>query len=271
MRDPRKSNFTTLWFGDLREKMVTIIEMKKLIIANWKMHPLREREAIALAKAEDEENVVIAPPFPFLAAVRKKLKKAALGAQDLFWENPEDGGAFTGEVSAKMLRNIGATYVIIGHSERRKIMNESDEIVNRKVCVAITAGMEPILCVGEPKEIRERGEGTSLGFIKDQLSSALKGIECEGRQLIIAYEPLWAIGSGASDTPEDIEKMGGAIRVIMREIASCETRVLYGGSVDEENARSIFTRSQIDGVLVGGASVHESEFLKIVDAAHECS
>ena len=247
--------------------------MEKLIVANWKMHPLDEKRAVELAKTEDKKGVVVIPPFPFLIPIKKKLKKAALGAQDLFWENSEDGGAFTGEVSAKMLQNIGVTYVIVGHSERRRHLGETDEIVNRKMKTALEAGLKVILCVGEDWDTRKKGIKEAQQSVERQLRKNLEGIKksaLKAERMLIAYEPVWAVDTDRAENPQEIAEIARGIKALLdKRFKIQNSKILYGGSVDGENARSIFTEAHVDGVLVGEASIHESEFLKILDAAHE--
>ncbi|RJP45944.1 triose-phosphate isomerase [Candidatus Parcubacteria bacterium] len=227
--------------------------MKKLLAANWKMNPDFEDEAVRLARLEDERGVVICPPFPFLGGVGRALKRAALGAQDLFWEK---GGAYTGEVSAIMLKGLGARYVIVGHSERRRL-GETDDAVNRKLKAALKAGLRPILCVGEPREARRKGVAAARVHIRRQLRLGLKGIR---KRIVIAYEPIWAIGTGKSDSPRESAAIARFIKTAVRP----KPRVLYGGSVASQNARSFLQYKEIDGALVGGASLRGKEFKKII-------
>ena len=230
----------------------------KLLVANWKLNPLTEREAIQLARASDFKNVVIAPPFPFLSAVKKVLKRASLGAQNVFFE-PVTHGPFTGEVSATMLKKLGVQYVIVGHSERRR-MGETDAIVNKKVRAALSAGLQVILCVGEGKIIRKRGIGVVERFVRGQLKQSFKNIRSK-RNIIVAYEPIWAIGTGKNDKPEDTTVV---VRSIKRAI---HTDVLYGGSVTAKNIGAFLTRGGVNGALVGGASLRTNEFKKIITIA----
>ena len=229
----------------------------KLLIANWKMNPQTEQQAIRLARAEDQKGIVICPPFPFLDGVKGKLKKAELGAQDLFWEDPPGGGPYTGEVSVLMLKRLGARYVIIGHSERRRWLGETDEMINRKVLSAARGGLKVILCVGEPLSVRKKGLNAAKQFVKSQLRKNLKSVRSP---VIVAYEPIWAIGTGKPDHPEDTLKM---VRFI-REVAGFSRRVLYGGSVTSQNVKSFLCYKEIYGALVGGASLKAQEFRKII-------
>jgi triosephosphate isomerase (TIM) len=242
------------------------IIMKKLIIANWKMNPATEKEAVRLARSEDFKNVVIAPPFPYLSAVKRVLKKSALGAQDVFWEKD---GAYTGGVSAGQLKKMGVKYVIIGHSERRSL-GETDEIINKKVKTALKEGLKVILCVGEPK----RGAGNrkqelkkAKSYIRRQLQKDIKGISKNKDQMsniIVAYEPIWAIGTGRADKPNKTVEMVEFIKRLMVISYKLRIKVLYGGSVKARNAARFLGQMEIDGALVGGASLKPAEFRKIV-------
>lgn len=262
--------------------------MKKLIVANWKMNPSSAKEAVSLAKKVDagipqekniEIEVVIAPPFPFLAGVGKVIRRAKLGAQDVFWE---DAGAYTGEVSPMILKRLGVTYVIIGHSEQRRLLHETDEMIHKKVSASLQAGLKAILCVGESLAVRKKGLAAAKNFVKNQLKKDLKNISgLKDNELIIAYEPIWAIGTGKSDNPESAAEMTRFIKSTLRSKPyTLNARVIYGGSVTSQNARSFlyyngstsFDAAQdkslategIDGALVGGASLKAEEFKKII-------
>lgn len=234
--------------------------MTKLIVANWKLNPITKKEAITLARSSDFKHVVIAPPFPFLEDVKKVLKKASLGAQDVFFKSVTKG-PFTGEVSATMLKKLGVRYVIVGHSERRA-MGETDAVVNKKVKAALDAGLKVILCVGENKAVRRRGVKKAEEFVRGQLAKALKGIKSK-KNIVIAYEPIWAIGTGRNDKPEEIAVI---VRSIKRTI---HANVLYGGSVKPTNIASIISRGGVQGALVGGASLKKKDFRKIVSAVNK--
>jgi triosephosphate isomerase len=227
--------------------------MKKIIVGNWKCHPSTEKEAEDLFRVSDREEVIICPPFVFLSAGRDSVKKASLGAQDVFWEE----GAFTGEISAAQLKNMGAEYVIIGHSERRA-MGEDDEAVSRKVGSAIKAGLTAIVCVGESPLIRAEGKEAANNFVASQVSAVQPLID--SGKIIFAYEPIWAIGTGNPATPEDAVSMASVIRLRSVE----KVRVLYGGSVSSVNALSFIGRPEIDGLLVGGASADPEEFSRLL-------
>jgi len=250
------------------------------------MNPTSESEAVRLAKSSDEKNVVICPPFLFLGAVKNAVRKADLGAQDVFWQNPIPGGAFTGEVSIGMLKKLGASHVIIGHSERRNYLNETDETINQKVKSALAFGLKVILCVGEPLSIRREGLESAKIFVRSQLAKDLKNTSNllrpsvasrEGGKpltsnLIIAYEPIWAIGSGKSDKPGDSASMAAFIKDFLKtKTYNLRPGVLYGGSVTSKNPERIFEQREIDGALVGGASLKPEEFRKIINTAEKSS
>ncbi len=246
---------------------------RPLVVANWKMHKTI-REAFALArevrrglKAVNRVEVVLAPPFTALAGVQKAIQRSAIGlaGQNVHWE---DEGAFTGEISPKMLRDSGCAFVIVGHSERRHIFNETDQTVGRKVAAALAARLRPILCVGETLGERRRGETTKV--IGRQLRLALKGIHKNDIENIeIAYEPVWAIGTGRNATPDQIEHAHRWTRQLLRKFvgiqAAEKNRILYGGSVRPENAAELIRIPEVNGLLVGGASLQAKSFLKIVD------
>ncbi|MCL4403951.1 triose-phosphate isomerase [Patescibacteria group bacterium] len=240
----------------------------KLIAANWKMNPASLKEAVRLAGSCDEKGVVIIPPFVFLSAVGDVLKKAELGAQNAFFE---DDGAWTGEISFRQLKGLGVRYAVIGHSERRKL-GESDGVIAEKVVVAFKSGFRVILCVGEHWETRKKGKRAAYNFVKKQLVADLavlkdRRFKIKNLDLIVAYEPIWAIGTGRNDDPEDAAEMAGFIKeVLAADFAVLGGRVLYGGSVNARNASGFLTRPEIDGVLVGGASLRAGEFKRIIAA-----
>ncbi len=236
----------------------------KLLVANWKSNPAKISEAVELAKTTDRLNVVICPPDLFLSEVKKVLKNASLGAQDVFWGNL---GAYTGEVSWKELVELGVEYVIIGHSERRKYLKETDELINNKLIASLDAGLKVILCVGEPSEIRNKGFNSAKNFVEQQLDKDLIGLDPSKAKdkLIIAYEPIWAIGSGTPDTPESANEMAKFIKEFLAKNYKLQTSVLYGGSVNSKNAKDFLIQKEIDGALVGGASLNAEEFNKIAE------
>ncbi len=245
--------------------------MKKLIVANWKMNPLSVKDAVALAKACDKKGVVICPPFPFILSVAKVLHNATLGAQDCAWE---EGGAYTGEVSAVQLKDCGVKYVIIGHSERRRYFKENNAMVARKIAACVQAGLTPILCVGETQKEKEQGLRDTV--IVRQVRGGLNGLPHPspllgkergfGGSVIIAYEPVWAIGTGVSCAPEQAAQAHRIIRQTMNakipHLAE-EIKVIYGGSVDASKAAGFLAQKEIDGLLVGGSSLKPEEFHKI--------
>jgi triosephosphate isomerase len=242
------------------------------IAGNWKMNKtIQEAKALAAAVVKASLNlagseIVLCPPFTALYEVAKTIEGSPvqLGAQDIFWE---DSGAFTGEISGPMLRDAGCQYVIVGHSERRQIMGESDDIVSRKLKAALRNELHPILCLGETLEEREKG--LTFQRIQFQLDKALKNLDREEvAQIIIAYEPVWAIGTGRNATPEQAQEVHHYIRQILaerygEELASCAI-ILYGGSVKPENAASLAEKEDVDGFLVGGASLEAESFVKII-------
>ncbi|NOY52755.1 MAG: triose-phosphate isomerase [Deltaproteobacteria bacterium] len=247
--------------------------MRKIMIAgNWKMHKTVP-EAVALVEGLKEKvgdaeavEVAVAPPFTALTAVHQVLKgsRIALAAQNLHYEKE---GAFTGEVSPVMVRSAGCRYVILGHSERRGIFGESSETVNRKVRSALDAGLMPILCAGE--SLSEREEGKTMEVVGDQLRQGLAGIsDQEISRIVIAYEPIWAIGTGKTATPEQANEVHSRVRNLLSELYDTEVaariRILYGGSVKPSNARELLGCTDIDGALVGGASLAVESFVGIV-------
>ena len=245
---------------------------KKVIAGNWKMNMLPNeainfiQEIVPLIK-DTKNEVILCVPYTDLFYVLLNVQETNIkvGAQNVHWE---ENGAYTGEISPKMLKSIGVEYVIIGHSERRQYFNETDETVNKKVKSALNYGLKPIICVGETLEQRENGETKKI--ITTQTRLALEGIEKEKmKDIIIAYEPIWAIGTGKTATVEDANESIKAIRKEIEEIydsnISNEVIIQYGGSVKSTNAKELFTASNIDGGLVGGASLKPEEFAKIIN------
>ncbi|MDO8557460.1 MAG: triose-phosphate isomerase [Candidatus Jorgensenbacteria bacterium] len=239
--------------------------MNKIIVANWKMNPMSIEEAAELARGTDMKKVVIVPPFPFLSRVKDVLKHAKLGAQDVFWT---DSGAYTGEVSPMMLVKLGVKFVIVGHSERRNYFHETDETVNKKIHAALTAKLSVIFCVGENKDVRKKGIRHAEEFIRHELQRGLESVAVprHAKSIIVAYEPIWAIGTGDTATPNDIETMAMFIKEWFRKTFGAQNvpDVLYGGSVSGGSAHAIAKCGGIDGVLVGGASLRAEEFKTIV-------
>jgi triosephosphate isomerase len=254
---------------------VITLDRRPLVAGNWKLHTtLAEARTLAAGvvagvAADAKAEVCVAPPFVALTAVRDVLRGSpvALGAQDVYWE---DRGAFTGEVSAPQLADAGCAYVIVGHSERRQLFGERDEDVRRKLGAVFAHGMTPIVCVGESLAQRERGE--TLAHVLGQVDAAVEGLDDEAlARLVVAYEPIWAIGTGRNARPEDAQEVHAAIRKRVAERANHTLadgmRVLYGGSVKPENARELLAQRDVDGALVGGASLDAAAFCAIVRAS----
>jgi triosephosphate isomerase len=211
-------------------------------------------------------EVAVAPPFTSLYAVHQELEGSSIGlaAQNLYWE---EKGAFTGEVSPLMLKEVGCHYVIVGHSERRQFFGETDETVNRRIKAALTQGLKVIFCIGET--LGEREEGKTFLLIEKQIEGGLRGLgDQEMRNIVIAYEPVWAIGTGKTATPEQAEEVHRFIREKLEKLYSQkiseEIRIQYGGSVTPENVKGLMNQPNIDGALVGGASLKADSFSKIV-------
>ena len=243
-----------------------------VVVGNWKMNT-NLGQALELAagignqlKNITDVRVVLCPPFPFLSSVGEALRGSAvkLGAQNMYWE---DSGAFTGEVAPQMLQGL-CEYVILGHSERRQLFGETDELINRKVHSALSHGLRPILCVGETLDERESGQAKAV--VAEQVRRGLFGV-VDITSLMVAYEPVWAIGSGLVATPEiATEVMLEGILEVLRELyvdAGAEVPLLYGGSVNPSNIGEFAAQSCIHGVLVGGASLQVSQFVQIVNLA----
>jgi len=237
--------------------------MKPLIVANWKMNPTTLEGAKLLFEAVKKEvknikkvEIVICPPFTFLSNIQYPISNIKLGAQDCFWE---EKGAFTGEISPLMLKNLGCEYIIIGHSERRKL-GETDEMINKKIKAVITAKLKPILCIGETE--KERKLGKTFQMLKDQLKDDLKNLTSKTynlKPLVIVYEPVWAIGTGNPCSSKEAKKVFLFLQKFFGKVP-----VLYGGSVNSENAASYIHEANFQGLLVGGASLNPKEFIKII-------
>jgi triosephosphate isomerase len=246
-----------------------------LVIGNWKMHGL-QAEARALASAVRDgfkrkvaATIAVCPPFTVLPAVAETLAGSvvALGAQDC---HHEPSGAHTGEISVPMLAELGCRYILVGHSERRKEMGETDGQINRKVQAVLAHGLTPVLCVGETGE--ERRQGLTFPTVEGQLRAGLTGVSADAvGKLVLAYEPVWAIGTGVNATPGQAAEVHGYLRGIVSELSSKETAqgvsILYGGSVKADNAERLLAEPEIDGALVGGASLKAAEFIAIVKKA----
>ncbi len=242
------------------------------IAANWKMHKTVAEaaefvDALLPRIAATQCDVVVCPPFTALAEVVERRRGTAVrvAAQNM---HEEETGAFTGEVSAPMLAELDVEAVVLGHSERRQYFNETDEALARKVPAALAAGLEPILCVGESEAARDGGETEEV--LERQLQADLAGLESgQLARVVIAYEPIWAIGTGRTATAEQAQEVCAFIRDVlrMRGAAANEVRILYGGSVKPDNAAELMSKPDVDGALVGGASLDAADFASIVEAA----
>lgn len=248
-----------------------------IMAGNWKMN-MNHLEAVALVQSiafalKDAEHdfakaeVLVIPPFTDIRSVQTLVEADKLdikyGAQDV---SIHEKGAYTGEIAGSMLKKLGCSYIVVGHSERREYHNESDELVGKKAAVSLAAQMTPILCCGEGIEIRKAG--THVSYVVDQIKAALDGWNAEDvAKIVIAYEPIWAIGTGEVATPEDAQEVCAAIREYLAQAFGQETaeqtRILYGGSVKSSNVAQIMAKPDVDGALVGGASLQADEFAKI--------
>ena len=252
---------------------------KHLIAGNWKMNETIP-EAVVLAQEISNlmerdwlemVDVAVCPPFVDLKPVKTVLEfdrvDIALGAQNVYWE---PAGAFTGEISIPMIKEIGCTFCIVGHSERRNLFGETNEDVNRKARALIEAGIAPIVCVGESLAVRD--EGAFLDYVTAQVRAAFAGIDGDdARTTVVAYEPVWAIGTGRTATPEQAEEVCAAIRACLADLydeaTAAAMRILYGGSMNEGNAALLLAEDDIDGGLIGGAALKAGSFIEIVKAA----
>lgn len=259
-----------------------VYDRTPLIAGNWKMH-MDHFQAVSLVQKlswtlsdhdHDYDNVHVAifPPFTDLRSVQTLIMADKLdltyGAQDL---SQHDSGAYTGDISPDFLKKLGCSYALVGHSERRSIHGETDELVNAKLQAALRHDITPLLCIGEGLETRQAGE--HVAYTLEQLRAALDGVDsAHVAELVVAYEPVWAIGTGEVAGPQDAQEMGAAIRQAIAELYDSETaqgiRVLYGGSVKADNVAAIMRERDIDGVLVGGASLDDEEFASIVRFEH---
>ncbi|ACO04617.1 MAG TPA: triose-phosphate isomerase [Persephonella sp.] len=250
--------------------------MRYLVAANWKMNKTvgetLEYLDRFLPSVKDllSVDIMIAPPFTALSSASIRLDAAKkegeynvkLGAQNMYYV---EKGAFTGEISPVMLNELDVEYVILGHSERRHIFGEKDDLINKKVITAVETGIRPILCVGETLEEREQGK--TLSVVERQIRNGLAGVEKDMAFIDIAYEPVWAIGTGVNATPEQAQEVHRFIRSLINEISKgndSNTRILYGGSVNEKNARDLIKEPNVDGFLVGTASLDPERFYKII-------
>jgi triosephosphate isomerase len=254
------------------------VTRRPMMAANWKMNKTvreaQEYTAALLPRAADAEGVDVAvfAPFTCLSEVARMAEDSPIiaGAQNFY---PEDSGAFTGEVAAQMLLDVGARSVIVGHSERRELFGESDAFVARKAAKAIEEGLLPVVCVGETKE--ERDAGGMWDKCSGQVQRVMEelGGDVDGGSIVFAYEPIWAIGTGDTATPDDCQDAIGKIRTLLREIREDDfagaARILYGGSVKPDNVAEIMAQEDVDGALVGGASLNVENFMVLVEAAQQ--
>lgn len=250
---------------------------KPFVAGNWKMNTdsnssVELAEAVAsgsLDMASRKVTVAVCPPFVYLQAVARALRASsvAVGAQDFYFESK---GAFTGEISASMLKDVGCTYVLCGHSERRHVIGEPDKLINKKVSAAIIGGLLPILCVGEL--LAERQASQTEQVITRQMKEGLAGLSDEKVSAVtIAYEPVWAIGTGQTATPQQAQEVQDFIRKLLAEVYNDQVaediRILYGGSANPDNAAELMRQKDLDGLLVGGASLKADDFIAIIKAA----
>lgn len=250
---------------------------KPFLAGNWKMNT-DSHSSVELAKqlaarleqsAAEKATVAVCPPFVYLASVAKALSSSniSIGAQNVYFEN---NGAFTGEISCMMLKDVGCTYAIIGHSERRHVIGEKDELINKKIIATIKGGLLPIFCVGELLEEREANKTEAV--ISRQIEKGLAGIDAEKMSAVtIAYEPVWAIGTGKTATKEQAQDVHLFIRNLVTKLydknLAQQIRIQYGGSVKPSNAKELMSQPDIDGLLVGGASLKADDFVAIVEAS----
>ena len=246
-------------------------QRKKLVVGNWKMHGSHSANAELLAGIVAARpftcDVAVCVPFPYLAETA-----VALAAQDVRWGaqdcSAHEQGAFTGEVSAAMLAEFGCRYALVGHSERRALHGESDQLVADKAKAALARGVTPIVCVGETRAQREAGETESV--VKRQLSAAIHTLAHCASEMVVAYEPVWAIGTGLTASPEQAQAVHALLRAQLRAATSRADgmKILYGGSVKPDNAPILFAQPDIDGGLIGGAALKAADFVAICRAAH---
>lgn len=249
---------------------------KKLVAGNWKMNTdstsgveLAKAVASAAGSGSDNVDVLVCPPFVYLSSIKETLSGSSvmLGAQNCYFEKP---GAFTGEIAVPMLKDIGCTHVILGHSERRHVLHESDELINRKMIAVVEAGLIPVFCIGELLSEREADQTEAV--LDRQMEKGLSGISEEQlKNVVIAYEPVWAIGTGKTATPDQAEAAHvytrGWLAKHYSQAAADAMLILYGGSVKPDNAKELMGQANVDGALVGGASLKPADFIGIIDAA----
>lgn len=255
---------------------------RKLIVGNWKMNgTLAANQALVdglkagwaqLPQAQGVVDVAVAPPFTYLAQVRDLLAGSAiaLASQDI---SVADSGAYTGDVAAPMLKELGVQYAIVGHSERRKFQNESDAVVADKAAAALKHGITPIVCLGET--LQERDAGQALPVVQRQLQAVIERNANDVTKLVLAYEPVWAIGTGRTATPEQAQEVHAALRAQLAKAAGADAAasiaILYGGSMNAGNAADLLAQPDIDGGLIGGASLKHHDFLAIVASARQAA
>ncbi len=241
----------------------------KLVVGNWKMNGGLAANAALLSalvagwKPAAGRQIAVCVPFPYLAQVSAGLAATAIawGAQDV---SEHESGAFTGEVSAGMLVEFGCRYVIVGHSERRQFYGDTDAVVAAKAVAALAAGLTPIACVGET--LAERDAGVTMDVVSRQLDAVLAAVGANAAKLVVAYEPVWAIGTGRTASPEEAQAVHAALRARLAQAGAADVALLYGGSVKADNAKALFAMTDIDGGLIGGASLKAAEFLAIARA-----
>jgi triosephosphate isomerase len=241
----------------------------KLVVGNWKMNGGLAPNAVLLSalvagwKPLAGRQVAVCVPYPYLAQAA-----AALGASPIAWGaqdvSEHESGAFTGEVSAAMLVEFGCRYAIVGHSERRQFYGDNDAVVATKAVAALAAGVTPIACVGET--LAERDAGVTMAVVSRQLGAVLAAVGAKAAKLVVAYEPVWAIGTGRTASPEEAQAVHAGLRLQLAQAGAAEVALLYGGSVKADNAKALFAMADIDGGLIGGASLKATEFLAIARA-----
>ena len=258
-------------------------KIKYHIIGNWKMNKTMEdalnfvEQLIVDIKSQTQVSVVVCAPYTVLGGISRPIEDSncnlSLGAQNM---HPEPSGAFTGEISAVMLRNFYVKYVILGHSERRNLLGEDDAFINRKVLAALESTMQPILCVGETLEQREAGQ--TMDVVKEQLEKGLAGVnKTQADELLVAYEPVWAIGTGKTAIPEMVQEVHANIRDILTDLdlfsktTATNPPILYGGSMTPANAEGLLSESDVNGGLIGGAALERHTFLKLINIAQKLS
>jgi triosephosphate isomerase len=241
----------------------------KLVVGNWKMNGGLASNKTLLSdikagwKAAEGRKIAVCVPYPYLAQVNAALEATPIewGAQDV---SEHEAGAFTGEVSARMLAEFGCRYAIVGHSERRQFYGDTDAVVAAKAVAALAGGLTPVACVGET--LAERDAGMTMAVVSRQLDAVLAAVGANAAKIVVAYEPVWAIGTGRTASPEEAQAVHAMVRARLAESSAADVAVLYGGSVKADNAKALFAMADIDGGLIGGASLKAAEFLAIARA-----